>query len=97
MLKPFTAQALYHAVRDAITRSASLLESAEHEIAEAHARLSRLAAALEASRTTRGEALDLVKAARELRRADPATHTSLSGGDSGSRFQDEERQPHGNL
>ena len=40
----------------------------EHEIARAHAGLSRLAAALEASRTMRGQTLDLVIAARELRR-----------------------------
>jgi DNA-binding NtrC family response regulator len=80
MLKPFTAQALYHAVRDAINLSARLLESAELEIAEAHAGLSRLAAALEASRTTRGQALDLVRAARELRRADLATQTPVAGG-----------------
>jgi len=68
MLKPFTAEDLYHAVRDAITRSADLLAAAEHEIAEAHAGLSRLATALEASRTMRVQRLDLVIAARELRR-----------------------------
>jgi len=68
MLKPFTAEHLYHAVRDAITRSADLIADAEHEIAQAHAGLSRLAAALEASRTMRGQTLDLVIAAREPRR-----------------------------
>ena len=71
MLKPFTAEALYHAVRDAITRSSNLLASAEHEIAQAHAGLSRMATALEASRTTRGQTLDLVIAARGLRVVSP--------------------------
>ena len=68
MLKPFSAEDLYHAVRDAMTRSANLIEVAEQEIVQAHTRLSRLAAALEASRTTRVQSLDLVIAARELRR-----------------------------
>lgn len=68
MLKPFSAEDLYHAVRDAITRAADLVAAAEHEIVQAHAGLSRLAAALEASRTIRGQRLDLVIAARELRR-----------------------------
>ena len=66
MLKPFTSGDLYHAVRDAITRAANLTAAAEHEIAQAHAGLSRLAAALEASRTMRVQTLDLVIAAREL-------------------------------
>jgi DNA-binding NtrC family response regulator len=73
MLKPFTAEDLYHAVRDAITRAADLVAAAEHEILQAHAGLSRLAAALEASRTTRGQRLDLVVAARELRRIKAAS------------------------
>ena len=68
MLKPFSAEDLYHAVRDAMTRSANLIEVAEQEIVQAHTGLSRLAAALEASRTTRVQSLDLVIAARELRR-----------------------------
>jgi DNA-binding response OmpR family regulator len=68
MLKPFTSEDLYHAVRDAITRSTNLIAAAEHEIVQAHAGLSRLAAALEASRTMRVQTLDLVIAARELRR-----------------------------
>jgi DNA-binding response OmpR family regulator len=68
MLKPFTADDLYHAVRDAITRSADLTSIAEKEIVLAHAGLSRLAQALEASRTVRVHTLDLVVAARELRR-----------------------------
>jgi len=74
MLKPFTAESLYHAVRDAITRSADLVASAEREIAQAHAGLSRLATALEASRTMRGETLDLVIAARGLRRIEGRTN-----------------------
>jgi DNA-binding response OmpR family regulator len=69
MLKPFTALALYHAVRDAITRSSNLIASAEHEIEQAHAGLSRMARALEASRTNRVQTVDLVMAARELRPA----------------------------
>jgi len=68
MLKPFTAEDLYHAVLDAITRAADLNAIAEDEIVRAHAGLSRLAKALEASRTMRVQRLDLVAAARELRR-----------------------------
>jgi len=67
--KPFTAGNLYHAVRDAITRAADLSAVAESEIVRAHAGLSKLALALEASRTMRVETVDLVIAARELRRA----------------------------
>ena len=72
MLKPFSAADLYHAVRDAITRSARLIEAAENEIAQAHAGLSEVARALEASRTARVQMLDLVKVARELRRTKPS-------------------------
>ena len=68
MLKPFTAEDLYHAVLDAITRAADLNAIAEDEIVRAHTGLSRLAKALEASRTMRVQRLDLVAAARELRR-----------------------------
>ena len=69
LLKPFTSDDLYHAVRDAITRATDLAAVAEAEIVRAHAGLSRLALALEASRTMRVQTLDLVVAARELRRA----------------------------
>jgi DNA-binding response OmpR family regulator len=69
LLKPFTADDLYHAVRDAITRTTDLAAVAEAEIVRAHAGLSKLALALEASRTMRVQTLDLVVAARELRRA----------------------------
>jgi len=68
ILKPFTADDLYHAVRDAITRVTDLTAVAEAEIVRAHAGLSKLALALEASRTTRVQTIDLVVAARELRR-----------------------------
>jgi DNA-binding response OmpR family regulator len=68
MLKPFSADDLYHAVRDAITRATDLTRIAEADIIQAHAGLSRLAQALEASRTMRVHTLDLVVAARELRR-----------------------------
>jgi DNA-binding response OmpR family regulator len=68
MLKPFTPEDLYHAVRDALTRSADLMSLAEEEIVHAHAGLSRLAQSLDASRTMRVHTLDLVIAARELRR-----------------------------
>jgi len=67
--KPFTSEDLYHAVRDAITRATDLAAAAELEIIQAHAGLSKLASALEASRTMRVQTLDLVVAARELRRA----------------------------
>jgi len=69
MLKPFTAEDLYHAVRDTITRTTDLSAVAEAELVRAHAGLSKLALALEASRTTRVQTIDLVIAARELRRA----------------------------
>ena len=69
LLKPFTPDDLYHAVRDAITRATDLAAVAEAEIVRAHAGLSKLASALAASRTTRVQTLDLVVAARELRRA----------------------------
>jgi DNA-binding response OmpR family regulator len=69
LVKPFTADDLYHAVRDAITRATDLAAVAEAEILRAHADLSKLALALEASRTMRVQTLDLVVAARELRRA----------------------------
>jgi DNA-binding response OmpR family regulator len=69
MLKPFTAEDLYHAVRDAITRATDLAAVAEAEIVRAHAGLSKLASALLASRTTRMQTIDMVVAARELRRA----------------------------
>jgi DNA-binding response OmpR family regulator len=69
LLKPFTADDLYHAVRDAITRATDLTAIAEAEIVRAHIGLSKLALALEASRTTRVQTIDLVVAARELRRA----------------------------
>ena len=69
LVKPFTADDLYHAVRDAITRAADLTAVAEQEIVRAHAGLSQLAQALDASRSVRVHTLDLVVAARELRRA----------------------------
>ncbi len=66
MLKPFTPEDLCHAVRDAMTRAADLSAAAETEIVRAHAGLSKLALALEASRTVRVQTTDLVIAAREL-------------------------------
>ena len=69
LLKPFTADDLNHAVRDAITRATDLAAIAEAEIVRAHAGLSKLASALVASRTMRVQTVDLVVAARELRRA----------------------------
>jgi CheY-like chemotaxis protein len=69
LLKPFTPDDLYHAVRDAISRATDLGAVAEAEIVRAHAGLSKLALALEESRTMRVHTLDLVVAARELRRA----------------------------
>jgi DNA-binding response OmpR family regulator len=68
MLKPFTREDLYHAVRDSITRAADLAAVAEREIEQVHAGLSKLAMALDASRTARVHAMDLVIAARKLRR-----------------------------
>ncbi len=68
LLKPFTSDDLYHAIRDAITRATDLTALAEAEIVRAHAGLSKLAAAIEASRTMRVQMMDLIAAARELRR-----------------------------
>ncbi len=68
LLKPFSSDDLYHAVRDAITRATDLSAMTETEIVRAHAGLSKLARALEESRTTRVQTLDLIVAARELRR-----------------------------
>jgi DNA-binding response OmpR family regulator len=81
LLKPFTADDLYHAVRDALTRTSELATIAEAEIVRAHAGLSTLALALEASRTTRVQTLDLVVAARELRRAAAGASSSAYEGD----------------
>jgi DNA-binding response OmpR family regulator len=69
LLKPFTAGDLNHAVRDTITRATDLAAIAEAEIVRALVGLSKLASALETSRTMRVQTLDLVIAARELRRA----------------------------
>jgi len=69
MIKPFTPEDLYHAVRDAITRAKDLSAAVETEIVRAHAGLSKLALALDSSRSTRVQTVDLVNAARELRRA----------------------------
>jgi DNA-binding response OmpR family regulator len=81
LLKPFTADDLYHAVRDTITRATDLAVVAEAEIVRAHAGLSKLALAFEASRTMRVQTIDLVIAARELRRAavDQSPEPSSSG------------------
>lgn len=68
LLKPFTSNDLYHAIRDAITCATDLTALAEAEIVRAHAGLSKLAAAIEASRTMRVQMMDLIAVARELRR-----------------------------
>ena len=47
LLKPFTPDDLYHAVRDAITRATDLAVVAEAEIVQAHSGLSKLASAIE--------------------------------------------------
>jgi DNA-binding NtrC family response regulator len=65
--KPFTAPELYDAVRYTLSHTADLMALAEAEIARTHENLGKLAAALEASRQTRKEMLDLVAAARDLR------------------------------
>jgi DNA-binding response OmpR family regulator len=64
LLKPFDPDDLYHAVRDAITRATVLVAIAERDLVQAHAGLSKLPMALEASRTMRVQTLDLVVAAR---------------------------------
>ena len=45
LLKPFTPDDLYHAMRDAITRATDLAVVAETEIVQAHSGLSKLASA----------------------------------------------------
>ena len=69
LLKPFSADDLYAAIRHEITRAADLIAMAESEIAQAHAGLSKLAMALQESRTGRAQMVDLIAAARELRQA----------------------------
>jgi DNA-binding response OmpR family regulator len=66
--KPFGADELYLAVRAEITRATNLKALAESEIARANAGLSQMALALQESRTVRLQLVDLVAAARELRR-----------------------------
>ena len=67
LIKPFTADGLYLAIRREITRSADLLAIAEAEIRQAGTELSQLAAALQESRTSRAQVVDLIAAARALR------------------------------
>lgn len=66
--KPFTAPELCDAVRDTLSHTADLMARAEAEIVRTHEGLSRLATALEASRATRRQMLDLVAVARGLRK-----------------------------
>jgi len=66
--KPFTAPELYDAVRSTLSHTANLMALAKSEIARARAGVSSLAAGLEASRLTREQTLDLVAAARDLRK-----------------------------
>jgi DNA-binding response OmpR family regulator len=77
--KPFTVPELCGAVRKTLSHTAHLMALAESEIARTHENLSKVAAALEASRRTRREMLDLVAAARELRRSDrPIVSSAIS-------------------
>jgi two-component system, OmpR family, response regulator ResD len=76
LVKPFGADDLYAAIRREITRATDLMTIAEREIAELQAGLSKLAVALQESRTARGQAVDLIIAARELRAVAAAHHLS---------------------
>jgi two-component system, OmpR family, response regulator ResD len=78
LLKPFSADDLYVAIRREMTRAADLTAMAERDIAQAHAGLSKLAIALQESRTARAQIVDLIAAARELRHA-AAPSGSASG------------------
>jgi DNA-binding response OmpR family regulator len=66
--KPFSADQLYLAIRAEITAATNLTALAENEIVQANARLSRQALVLQESRTAQLQLVDLVTAARELRR-----------------------------
>jgi DNA-binding response OmpR family regulator len=75
--KPFSADELYVVVQAEITRAKDLVALAESEIVRANAGLSGLALALKESRTLRLQSVDLVAAARELRRilpVEPKSH-----------------------
>lgn len=76
LVKPFSADDLYVAIRREITRAADLMVVAERESAQVHGGLSKLAVALQESRTARGQAVDLIIAARELRAVAAAHHLS---------------------
>jgi DNA-binding response OmpR family regulator len=75
--KPCSADELYLAVQAEITRAKDLVALAESEIVRANAGLSGLALALKESRTMRLQMVDLVAAARELRRILPVEPRSL--------------------
>jgi len=64
--KPFSADALYLAIRAELTRASDLIAVAESEIMQAKGGLSRLALTLQETRTARRQSVDLVAAAREL-------------------------------
>lgn len=66
--KPFTAAELYDTVRDTLSHAAELRARAESELARTQERRSKLAAAREAGRQTRKEMMDLVAAARGMRK-----------------------------
>jgi DNA-binding response OmpR family regulator len=76
LVKPFSADDLYAAIRREITRATDLMLVAEDEIGQAQAGWSTLAVALQESRTARGEAMDLVTVARELRALAAADHSA---------------------
>jgi DNA-binding response OmpR family regulator len=79
LVKPFSAEELYVAIRREISRATDLMVVAEHEIGQLQAGLSTLAVALQESRTARGQAVDLIAAARELRAVAAAHHSSTPG------------------
>lgn len=79
LVKPFSADELYVTIRREITRATDLMASAEDEIAQVGAGLSNLAVALQESRPARGQAVDLIAVARELR-AVAAAHISGAPG-----------------
>lgn len=81
LVKPFSADDLYVAIRHEITRATDLMAIAEDEIAQVRAGLSNLAVALQESRTARGQAVDLIAAARELRAVAAAHILGIPGSD----------------
>ncbi len=73
LVKPFSAEDLYAAIRREITHATDLIVVAEDGIGQPPAGLSTQAVAPQESRTARAQVVDLIAAARELRSAEEAS------------------------